>query len=100
MKSIYWIFILLLYIVWICVINTNIKKKIISIIICIVLIIGVSSVYGNELAAIILSLVEPFLYSIIVGIVKGKSCYEHLLELTNEYSIVQIDTGVGENKRK
>ncbi len=73
MKSIYWIFILLLYIVWICVINTNIKKKIISIIICIVLIIEVSSVYGNELAAIILSLVAPFLYSIIVGIINVRT---------------------------
>lgn len=73
MKSIYWIFILLLYIIWICIINTNIKKKIISTIICVVLIIGVSSIYGNELIAIILSLVAPFLYSIIVGIINVRT---------------------------
>ncbi len=68
MKNIYWMSILIIYIIWICVINTSIKKKIYQSIICIVLIVGIYSVYGNVLAAIVFSLILPFLYSIIVGI--------------------------------
>lgn len=68
MKNIYWLSILIMYVIWICVINTSIKKKLYQSIICIVLVVGIYSIYGDKLAAIIFSLIAPFLYSIIVGI--------------------------------
>lgn len=68
MKNIYWMFILIMYIIWICVVNVSVKKKLYQSVICVVLIVGIYFTYGDELAAIILSLITPFLYSIIIGI--------------------------------
>lgn len=67
-KNIYWMSILIIYIIWICVVNTSIKKKLCQSIICVVLVVSIYFIYGDELAAIIFSLIAPFLYSIIIGI--------------------------------